>query len=115
MTFFARWGMLFVFVLFLFLQEGLAAPNTDLPDHAPLSPQTKTCVGCHKIYTPGIVQDWLSSRHSKITPAEAAEMPTLERRISAYKVPAGLSSDVLSATARTPIAIKTISGIWGLK
>jgi len=91
MIFFARWGMPFIFVFFLFLQEGFSAPNNDLPDHAPLSPQTKTCVGCHKIYTPGIVQDWLSSRHSKITPAEAAEMPTLERRISAYKVPAGLS------------------------
>lgn len=49
---------------------------------APLSTQTQTCIACHKITTPGIVQDWLKSRHSKTTPEEALKKPVLERRIS---------------------------------
>lgn len=43
------------------------------------------------MFTPGIVQDWLSSRHSKTTPAEAMKKATLERRMSADKLPDGLS------------------------
>ncbi|MCE5312372.1 MAG: cytochrome c3 family protein [Nitrospiraceae bacterium] len=51
-----------------------------------LSPQTQTCIACHKLYTPGIVEDWLTSRHSKTTPAQAMKKPELERRISAQSV-----------------------------
>ncbi len=47
-----------------------------------LSAETETCLSCHAGYTPGIVYDWLESRHSKTTPAEALEKPPLERRIS---------------------------------
>ncbi len=49
---------------------------------APLSPQTQTCIACHNITTPGIVNDWLKSRHSKTTPEEALKKPVLEKRIS---------------------------------
>jgi len=56
----------------------------------PLSPQTQGCIGCHSIYTPGIVSDWLTSRHSKITPAEGLEKSPLERRISAGDLPQAL-------------------------
>jgi hydroxylamine dehydrogenase len=58
---------------------------------APLSLQTQTCISCHTIVTPGIVQDWLTSRHSKTAPAEALKKPPLERRISAEKLPDRLS------------------------
>ncbi|MDA8168386.1 MAG: multiheme c-type cytochrome [Nitrospiraceae bacterium] len=51
-----------------------------------ISPESQACIACHKIYTPGIVDDWLSSRHAKITPAQAFEKPPLERRISAENV-----------------------------
>src|SRR3972149_5851214 len=53
---------------------------------APLSPQTDACITCHRMLTPGIVEDWLSSRHSKTTPANALKKTLLERRISADKV-----------------------------
>ena len=58
-----------------------------------LSPSTQACIGCHNVYSPGIVHDWLSSRHSKTAPADAIKRPTLERRISADSV-----SDELAGT-----------------
>ncbi len=62
---------------------------------ANVSSQTTECLGCHTVYTPGIVQDWLSSRHAKGAPAEAMEKPAMERRISAESVPDGLSRFVV--------------------
>ena len=47
-----------------------------------LSPQTKACLSCHVKYTPGIVADWLQSKHAHWTPAEAWKLPPLEREIS---------------------------------
>lgn len=47
-----------------------------------LSKETESCLACHKIYTPGIVEDWLTSRHSTITPATAAGKSEIERRVS---------------------------------
>jgi hypothetical protein len=58
---------------------------------APLSPQTQTCIACHNASTPGIVQDWLTSSHSKTTPAEALKKPFLEKRISTDNPPQGLT------------------------
>lgn len=57
---------------------------------ASFSPQTQTCLGCHAIYTPGIVQDWMTSRHSKTIPAEALKKAPIEKRISAESLPQGL-------------------------
>src|SRR4030042_1137127 len=54
---------------------------------APFSPQTQTCIACHNASTPGIVEDWLTSRHSKTTPAEALKKPSLEKRISTDSLP----------------------------
>ncbi|NWF94453.1 MAG: hydroxylamine oxidase [Syntrophaceae bacterium] len=51
-----------------------------------LSQETSACLDCHKQFTPGIVEDWLRSRHSKVTPASALRRPEMERRISAKKV-----------------------------
>ncbi len=48
-----------------------------------VSYETEACIGCHKIYTPGIVEDWLRSLHSKTTPSSALKKPEIERRISA--------------------------------
>ncbi len=47
-----------------------------------VSPRTRACLNCHVIYTPGIVADWLRSKHAHITPAEAWKKPPLEREIS---------------------------------
>ncbi len=47
-----------------------------------VSPQTKTCLSCHISVTPGIVADWLRSKMAHITPAQAWQLPPLEREIS---------------------------------
>lgn len=60
-----------------------------------LSEQTQLCVLCHKKYTPGIVEDWLTSRHSKITPEMALAKPVLERRVSSEVIPKNLRSVVV--------------------
>jgi hydroxylamine dehydrogenase len=52
-----------------------------------LSPQTQFCIGCHNKYTPGIVKDWLNSRHSSAIPSDAIKKSPLEKRISAESLP----------------------------
>jgi hydroxylamine dehydrogenase len=64
-----------------------AEKKTDVP----LSAQTQACIACHSLYTPGIVQDWASSRHSRTITAEAMSKAEIERRISARKLPEALS------------------------
>ncbi len=39
-----------------------------------VSQETKTCLGCHVQYTPGIVYEWLNSMHAKTPASEAAEL-----------------------------------------
>jgi hydroxylamine dehydrogenase len=47
-----------------------------------LGRQTESCVSCHELVTPGIVSDWTSSRHARVTVNEAVKVPALERRVS---------------------------------
>ncbi len=60
-------------------------------DQPQLSSQTRACLGCHSRYTPGIVEDWRTSRHSRTIPGHAITKPALERRISADALPDTLS------------------------
>jgi len=60
-----------------------------------LSAETEACIGCHKIYTPGIVEDWLKSLHSKTTPSSALKKPELQRRFSAKDVSDKLKNVVI--------------------
>lgn len=62
---------------------------------AAVSDATSECLGCHEEVTPGIVGDWKASRHSRVTPAEALQKSTLERRFSAAEAPAGLAGTVV--------------------
>lgn len=61
----------------------------DLP---PVSEETDTCIECHTTYSPGIVEDWLKSRHAAVTPEDAARKPEAERRISANTFPDSIAS-----------------------
>lgn len=61
----------------------------------PVSGETRGCLGCHRTITPGIVGDWQSSRHARVTPAQGMQKPELERRVSAAEVPAGLRDSVV--------------------
>jgi len=75
-------------VLFFFSPGPLTADEKKKnTGNAKLSPQTQACIECHKIYTPGIVSDWLSSRHSVTKPEEAMKKPALEKRISVNTLP----------------------------
>ncbi len=84
----------FIFSFMLFSVTVWSADKQKKQAVAPLSAETKACIACHEKVTPGIVQDWLSSRHSYTLPANAMKKPFLERRMSADKV-----SDALGKVA----------------
>ncbi|HHN66238.1 MAG TPA: hydroxylamine oxidase [Nitrospirae bacterium] len=81
-----RYVLIPVLLLASFLTRDLYADRQG-PAVEKISPQTQACIGCHSIYTPGIVKDWLTGRHSRTTPQEALQKPKLERRMSAKEVP----------------------------
>lgn len=58
----------------------------------PLSRETELCIECHKTYNPGIVSDWLESRHARVSPVVALARPALEKRVSARNVPERLKN-----------------------
>lgn len=60
-----------------------------------LSQQTQACIGCHSMITPGIVEDWRSSRHSRTIPSEAMKKPSIQRRISAEALSNEVSEHVV--------------------
>ncbi len=60
------------------IQEGTPVPR---------SAQTEECLECHRVFTPGIVEDWETSEHAHGTPAEAMDKPDLEREVSSRSVP----------------------------
>jgi hydroxylamine dehydrogenase len=66
-------------------QEKASAPAT-------LSDETKACIECHKSVTPGIVEDWLTSRHARTSPNVGLAQPVLARRVSSDSIPAPLRS-----------------------
>jgi hydroxylamine dehydrogenase len=60
-----------------------------------ISSQTQECLDCHASVTPGIVQDWQTSRHSRVTVGAALAKPVLHRRISAENPAAELQQHVV--------------------
>ena len=69
-----------------------AITGTDPAISGSVSEDTETCLECHATLHPGIVQDWMKSRHAKITPEEALKKRKLERRISVTQVPEKLAT-----------------------
>lgn len=75
-----------LFVLVLPLVLGiltLRAQPQQTKAHGQLSEETGACVDCHRTVTPGIVEDWLTSRHARTSPKSARLLPVAERRFSA--------------------------------
>lgn len=66
----------------------LAAASAQEPP--PLSEASEACLACHEALHPGLVGDWLRSRHARVSVAQALERPALERRVSADGVPEAL-------------------------
>ncbi|MDH3254141.1 MAG: multiheme c-type cytochrome [Acidobacteriota bacterium] len=60
------------------------APSSALA--AGLSGDTEECLACHEEVTPGIVEDWRSSRHANTSLADALAKPEIERRVSVAEV-----------------------------
>lgn len=58
---------------------------------APVSDDTQACLDCHSVIHPGIVEDWKRSRHAMVTPLEGMEKDEPGKRISAAKIPEGLT------------------------
>jgi hypothetical protein len=52
-----------------------------------ISEDTQTCIDCHESITPGIVADWVKSRHSKSSLQNAMAKPELKRRVSITNLP----------------------------
>jgi hydroxylamine dehydrogenase len=81
--------------LAFFVAAVFLAASFSLAGEPPVSSETQGCIGCHSSVTPGIVKDWMQSRHSKTTPAEGMAKSELKRRISAKEVAAGLKAKVV--------------------
>jgi hypothetical protein len=56
----------------------------------PVSSATQECLECHATYHPGIVSDWMKSRHAKVTPAKAVTVKGLKRKVSSDQIPEAL-------------------------
>ena len=85
----------YLVLLFVYAANTLAEEEWPVSMPSPISEQSQVCILCHKNYTPGIVEDWLKSRHSKTTPELALKNPPLERRISSEVIPESLQSTVV--------------------
>lgn len=83
-------------IVFLVFSSNSFAEKTNITEkEEEISKETKACLRCHRIYTPGIVEDWLRSLHSKTTPSSAFKKPELERRVSANDVSDNLKNVVV--------------------
>lgn len=88
-------GLIFFLICpFFSIAYGTSAPD-DTTRNVSLSPQTQTCIGCHSLYTPGIVRDWMTSRHAKTIPVDALKKSPLEKRTTAENLPQNLQGNAI--------------------
>jgi len=73
-----------------------------------ISEDTETCIECHGMYHPGIVEDWRRSRHAKVTPKKALKRDGLERRISVEEIPENLADVVVDITGSPYLLTKRV-------
>jgi len=65
----------------------LAGDNPAAASEPPASADTEFCIDCHRDIHPGIVSNWLKSRHAVTRPLDGLAKPKRKRRISAENVP----------------------------
>lgn len=87
--------MLSSLLLIFVLNIGSGQENKATGLKAVISDETQECIDCHEVETPGLVEDWLTSRHSKTTPAMALQKTELEKRISNTEIAGELRSVVV--------------------
>lgn len=86
--------ILFIFSLFVNLLIA-SEYKEEISNEIENSEKTSACINCHSIYTPGIVKDWLSSRHARINVKKALKKPELDRRISVKEINEDLSDTTI--------------------
>lgn len=90
-----RLVFLIIACLFIIPSPVFAEPKAKKEKLPPMSKETEACIGCHKLYSPGIVEDWLKSLHAKTTPSSALKKPEIERGMSAKKIDSRLEDTVV--------------------
>ncbi len=85
-------SLIFLFVLMFWGKVATQEATESLPS---LSEQTEECLECHRVYTPGIVEDWMTSAHAHGIPAESMKKPALEREVSSPSVPDNLRTNAV--------------------
>lgn len=85
----------YLVLLFVYAGSTLAEDEWQIAAPPKISDNSQVCILCHRNYTPGIVEDWRKSRHSKTTPELALKKPLLERRISSEEIPESLQTTVV--------------------
>ncbi len=83
-----KYFVLYLFFQFLFISAtSYASDEREKKEYEiSFSPATRACIGCHINFTPGIVKDWLESRHSRTTPGAAINKPDIEKRMSSPQI-----------------------------
>jgi hypothetical protein len=85
-----------ILLLLTLLAIALPCLAQDTADEPPLSDDTYTCLGCHELIHPGLVEGWRKSRHAQVTPGEAIQKKGLALKVSAGdKVPEELRENVV--------------------
>lgn len=74
-------------LLFVLVFWGRITAPAASESETPLSKQTEECLECHRVYTPGIVEDWMKSEHAVQSPGESMKKADLERKMSSQSVP----------------------------
>jgi hypothetical protein len=88
-----RGGAFFgAFALATCVAGSAAAASASVP---PISKETQECLNCHSQYHPGLVQDWMHSLHSRVTPEQAVKKRSVERRVSSENIPDSLKGVVV--------------------
>jgi hypothetical protein len=82
-------------IVFYFFVIIFISPLACIAGDMKISKATKSCLECHEMAHPGIVEDWKKSRHSKTTVDEALKKTGLERRVSVEKAPSSMSEVVV--------------------
>ena len=76
--------------IFFCLLMLLALFQTAYGAEVPISDDSQTCLDCHSLFSPGVVEGWKKSRHAAVTPAQAMAADKLSRKVSSETVPAEL-------------------------
>ena len=84
-----------IFALFLLALGAARTGSVAGASAVRISKETQECLNCHSQYHPGLVQDWMHSLHSQVTPEEALKKRPVERRVSSENIPDSLKGVVV--------------------